>query len=464
MPTTNSPDPADTHIFSAVKTSLPPLSKDQAKGLEPDAGDPKKSTPTGALTLATLASKGPSTTAVHAGEARQKPGFSITDPIFASSTYTFPSTQSIIDFIEGKHPREEYGRYGNPGERVVEQKLAVLDGGEAAVLFSTGMAALVGLLMAHVNAGEEVVFFDECYHRSREFCRKHLTRFGVGFREVPTCDYAAMEAAITPRTKFIVSESPTNPHLSVVDIARFADIGKRRGVLSLIDATLCTPYNLQPLASGVDFVLHSATKYLGGHNDLLAGVVVGSQENLDPVRHLRGIMGGVNSPHNAYLLERGLKTLALRMEQHNANGLAVARFLEGHPRVDRVLYPGLESHPYHSVATRTMRGFGGLVTFFLKAHSGPTFAAGSQLSSAPNNLADWRQTANVVDAVQIPRIGPSLGGVESLIEQPMVMSYWNYSPAERAAFRIPDNMIRLACGIEDSGDLIADLSQALDAI
>ena len=332
------------------------------------------------------------------------------------------------------------------------------------MLFSTGMAALVGLLMAHVNAGEEVVFFDECYHRSREFCRKHLTRFGVGFREVPTCDYAAMEAAITPRTKFIVSESPTNPHLSVVDIARFADIGKRRGVLSLIDATLCTPYNLQPLASGVDFVLHSATKYLGGHNDLLAGVVVGSQEKLDPVRHLRGIMGGVNSPHNAYLLERGLKTLALRMEQHNANGLAVARFLEGHPRVDRVLYPGLESHPYHSVATRTMRGFGGLVTFFLKAHSGPTFAAGSQLSSAPNNLADWRQTANVVDAVQIPRIGPSLGGVESLIEQPMVMSYWNYSPAERAAFRIPDNMIRLACGIEDSGDLIADLSQALDAI
>ncbi|MFM8633941.1 MAG: aminotransferase class I/II-fold pyridoxal phosphate-dependent enzyme, partial [Planctomycetia bacterium] len=293
---------------------------------------------------------GPSTTAVHAGEARQKPGFAITDPIFAASTYTFPDTQSIVDFIEEKQPREEYGRYGNPGERVVEDKLAAIEGGEQAVLFASGMGALVGLLMAHLNAGEEIVFFDECYHRSREFCRKHLTRFGVGFREVRTCDYAAMEAAITPRTKFLVSESPTNPHLSVVDIERFADIGRRHGVLTLIDATLCTPYNLKPLESGVDFVLHSATKYLGGHNDLLAGVVIGARDRLEPVRHLRGIMGGVNSPHNAYLLERGLKTFALRMERHNANGLAVARFLETHPRVERVLYPGLESHPFHDIA------------------------------------------------------------------------------------------------------------------
>jgi cystathionine gamma-synthase len=400
---------------------------------------PHDTDPTAPLDTAGL---GPSTAAVHAGEARHKPGHSITDPIFAASTYTFADTQSIVDFIEEEHPREEYGRYGNPGERVVERKLAALDGGEMAVLFASGMGALVGLLMAHLNAGEEIVFFDECYHRSREFCRKHLTRFGVGFREVPTCDYAAMEAAITPRTKFIVSESPTNPHLSVVDIERFADIGRRKGVLTLIDATLCTPYNLRPLEAGVDFVLHSATKYLGGHNDLLAGVVVGSKDKLEPVRHLRGIMGGVNSPHNAYLLERGLKTFALRMERHNANGLAVARFLERHPRVERVLYPGLESHPFHAVAARTMRGYGGLVTFLLKD-------------------ADWRETARVVDAVKIPRIGPSLGGVESLIEQPMVMSYWNYSPAERTAFRIPDSMIRLACGIEDPADLVADLAQAL---
>jgi cystathionine gamma-synthase len=409
--------------------------------LTTDASDPARSQ--AATTTPGATSIGPSTTAVHAGEARQKPGFSITDPIFASSTYTFPDTQSIIDFIEQKQPREEYGRYGNPGERVVEDKLAALEGGESAALFSSGMAALVGLLMAHLNAGDEVVFFDECYHRSREFCRRHLTRFGVGFREVPTCDYAAMEAAIGPKTRFLVSESPTNPHLSVVDIARFADLGRRRGVLTLIDATLCTPFNLRPLDAGVDFVLHSATKYLGGHNDLLAGAVIGSAELMEPVRRLRGIMGGVNSPHNAYLLERGLKTLALRMERHNANGLAVARFLERHPRVERVLYPGLDSHPFHDVAARTMRGYGGLVTFLVKD-------------------ADWRQTADVIDAVRIPRIGPSLGGVESLIEQPLVMSYWNYTPTERAAFRIPDNMIRLACGIEDADDLVADLAQALD--
>ena len=405
-----------------------------------NAPDPARSSAAGTAAASGL---GPSTAAVHAGEARQKLGFSITDPIFASSTYTFPDTKSIIDFIEEKHPREDYGRYGNPGERVVEEKLAALEGGEHAVLFASGMAALVGLLMAHCSAGDEIVFFDECYHRSREFCRKHLTRFGVGFREVKTCDYAAMEAAITPKTKFLVSESPTNPHLSVVDVERFAEIGRRRGVLTLIDATLCTPYNLKPLAAGVDFVLHSATKYLGGHNDLLAGTVIGRTELMEPVRNLRGIMGGVNSPHNAYLLERGLKTLALRMERHNTNGLAVARFLESHPRVERVLYPGLESHPFHEVAARTMRGCGGLVTFFIKD-------------------ADWRRTADVIDAVKIPRIGPSLGGVESLIEQPLVMSYWNYSPQERQAFRIHDNMVRMACGIEDADDLIADLAQALD--
>lgn len=387
---------------------------------------------------------GPSTLAVHAGEQRVKPGFAITDPIFAASTYTFRDTQAIVDFLEEGQCREEYGRYGNPGEKVVEDKLAALDAGEASVLFASGMAAFVGLLMAHVDAGDEILFFDECYHRSREFCRKHLTRFGVGFREVRTCDYEAMEAAITPRTKFLISESPTNPHQSVVDIERFAEIGRRNGVLTLIDATLCTPFNVKPLESGVDFVLHSATKYLGGHNDLLAGVVTGGAELLDPVRNLRGIMGGVNSPHNGYLLERGLKTLALRMERHNANGQAVAEFLAGHPLVERVLYPGLPDHPFHEVARRTMRGFGGLVTFFVKD-------------------ADWRQTAAVIDAVAIPRIGPSLGGVESLIEQPMVMSYWNYSPEERAAFRISDNMVRMACGIEDADDLIADLAQALEA-
>jgi len=391
---------------------------------------------------------GPSTLAVHAGERRLKLGDAITDPIFCSATYTFPDTQAVIEFIEQKLPREEYGRYGNPGERVVERKLAELEGGEMAVLFSTGMAAIVGLLMTKLNAGDEILFFDECYHRSREFCAKHLSRFGVVTRQVKACDYEAMEAAITPRTKLLVSESPTNPHLSIVDLERFVAIGRRHGVETLIDATLATPYNLRPIAAGVDYVLHSATKYLGGHNDLLAGVVIGRTEKMEPVRKLRGIMGAINSPHNIYLLQRGLKTFELRMQRHNENGLAVAQFLARHPRVERVYYPGLPGHPGHEIARRTMRGYGGLVTFLVRVSAG--------------NRADWRQTANVVDACRIPRIGPSLGGVESLIEQPLVMSYYECTPEERRAFGIPDNMIRLSCGIENAEDLIADLAQALE--
>jgi cystathionine gamma-synthase len=227
-----------------------------------------------------------------------------------------------------------------------------------------------------------------------------------------------------------------------VDLEKFVAIGKKHGVETLIDATLATPFNVRPLDHGVDYVLHSATKYLGGHNDLLAGVIVGSSEKLEPVRHLRGIMGPVISPHSVYLLQRGLKTFDLRMRRHNENGLAVAEFLESHPRVDKVLYPGLPSHDYHDIARETMRGYGGLLTFLIKD-------------------ADWRATADIVDRVQIPRIAPSLGGVESLIEQPLVISYYECTPEERQAYGIPDNMIRLSCGIEDSQDLIDDLSQAL---
>jgi cystathionine gamma-synthase len=386
---------------------------------------------------------GLSTQAIHAGEARQKAGDAITDAIFCASTYTFSDTQSVIDFIQQKLPREEYGRYGNPSEKVVERKLAALEGGETALLFSSGMTAIVVLLMAKLSAGDEVIIFDECYRRSREFCTAHMSRFGVVTKQIKTGDYDAMEAAITPNTKLLISESPTNPQLSVVDIERFAQIGKRHSVETLIDATLATPYNVQPLLFGVDYVLHSVTKYLSGHNDLLAGAIIGAAEKLEPVRKLRGIMGGINSPHNIYLLSRGLKTFELRMQRHNENGLAVARFLENHPRVERVFYPGLESHPYYEVARRTMKGFGGLVTFLIKD-------------------ADWRKAADVVDAVRIPRIAPSLGGVESLIEQPLIMSYFECTPDERQQFGIPDNMVRLSCGIENPEDLIVDLQQALN--
>jgi len=385
-----------------------------------------------------------STTSVHAGEARRKPSDAITDSICCSSTFTFESTQSIIDYIQQKQDREEYGRYGNPNEKVVERKLAALDSAEDAIIYSSGMAAIVGLLIAKLSAGDEIVIFDQCYHRSREFCAKHLSRFGIVTHQVETGNYNAMDAAINNRTKLLISESPTNPHLSVIDLEQFVDLGKTHQVETLIDATLATPYNIRPIEFGVDYVWHSATKYMGGHNDLLAGVICGSKEKLECVRKMRGILGGINSPHNMYLLERGLKTFALRMERHNENGQRVAEFLEAHPRVEKVYYPGLKSHPSHEVAKRTMKGFGGLITFLVRN-------------------ADWKQTAAIIDACTIPKIAPSLGGVESLIEQPYVMSYFDYSPEDRKRFGISDNMIRMACGIEDSADLIADLKQALEA-
>lgn len=386
--------------------------------------------------------RGFSTLAVHAGEARLKLGNAITDPIFCTSTYTFADTQAAIDFVAQKLPREEYSRYGNPSEKVAERKLAALDGGEAALLFSSGMAAVAALLQAKLQSGDEIVLVDECYHRTRQFCRDHLGKFGVVTRLVPAGDYAAMEAAITPKTKIIFSESPTNPHLSVMDIERVVALGRRFGAETVVDATLATPYNVRPLEYGVDYVVHSATKYLAGHNDVLCGAIVGGQEKIDEVRKLRGVTGPVNSPLNIYLLLRGLKTFELRMQRHNENGLAVARFLSEHKRVENVLYPGLPSHRHHELARRTMRGCGGLVTFYIKD-------------------ADWRQTADVVDAVRIPRIGPSLGGVESIIEQPIVMSYHDFTIDERRAIGIADNMIRLSCGIENAEDIIDDLAQAL---
>ncbi|MDW8036676.1 MAG: PLP-dependent aspartate aminotransferase family protein, partial [Thermoguttaceae bacterium] len=305
-------------------------------------GSPERATPQGFSTLA-----------VHAGEARQKPGHAITDPIFCAATYTFENTEAVLEYLEKKIPREEYGRYGNPTEKVVERKLAALEGGETAILFSTGMAAIATFLLAKLQAGDEIILFDECYHRTREFCVKVLGRFGVVTHLVPACDYQKMESAITPRTRLLISESPTNPHMSVVDLEQFVAIGRRHGIETAIDATLATPYNLRPLEWGVDYVIHSCTKYLAGHNDMLAGVVIGRAEALEPVRKLRGVIGTISDPMNMYLLLRGLKTFALRMERHNQNGLAVAQFLASHPRIERVYYPGLPSHPYYEVARRT---------------------------------------------------------------------------------------------------------------
>jgi len=385
-----------------------------------------------------------STLSVHAGEDRQaKPRGAVTDPIFCTSTYAFADTQALLDFIIQKQPREEYARYGNPTEKTVERKLAILEGAEDCVLYATGMAAVCGLFMAKLNAGDELLMFNELYQRTRELCQNELSRFGIVTRIVPTGDFERMEAAISPATRLLFCESPTNPQLSVIDLERFAALGRQRGIETAVDATMASPYNVRPLEFGVDYVLHSCTKYLAGHNDVLAGSVAGSKAKMDPLRKFRGYAGLTNSPHAEYLLLRGLKTFELRMQRHNANGQAVAEFLARHPRIERVYYPGLPSHPNYEIARRTMRGCGGVVTFTVKD-------------------ADWKQTAQVVDALRVPQIAASLGGAESLVEQPLILSYYENTPEERVQLGIPDNMIRLACGIENTEDITADLKQALE--
>lgn len=393
---------------------------------------------------------GGSTRAVHGGAQRSKAYNALQTPVVQTATYTFADTQALVDFMEAKtwgdgDAREEYGRYGNPTVAAVERKLAALDGGGDAVLYASGMAAITSLLLTILPSGAHIVITDDCYRRTRQFCLSFLKRFGIETTVVPMGDYAAMEAAIIPKqTRIIISESPTNPYLRIADVQRIAALGRRHRVLTLIDSTFATPINQRPLEWGIDFVLHSATKYLAGHNDLLAGVVVGRADRIKALRDSRGVLGGVVDPHAAYLLERGVKTLGVRVRQQNETALTVARYLEGHPAVDRVWYPGLPSHPDHATAAAQMNGFGGVVTFEING--------------------DLKTTSKFIDSLQIPYIAPSLGGVESLIEQPALMSYYEKTSEERAALGIKDNLVRFAVGIEDADDILADLEGALRVI
>jgi cystathionine gamma-synthase len=276
---------------------------------------------------------------------------------------------------------------------------------------------------------------------TREFVEGTLARFGVAADLVPAGDLGAIERAVRPETRLIVTESPTNPYLSCVDLAKLAKLAQSKRVKTLVDATFATPFNCRPLDYGIDLVVHSATKYLAGHNDVLAGSLAGRAGLVSLVRDLRGVLGCVADPHAASLVERGIKTLALRVARQNDSGLAVARFLEGHARVERVFYPGLPSHPDHAVAREQMRGFGGVVSFVVRG--------GMAAASA------------VVDRIQLARIAPSFGGVEALVEQPAVMSFYAMSEDERRAAGVMDGLVRFSCGIEESADLVADLERAL---
>jgi cystathionine gamma-synthase len=388
-----------------------------------------------------------STLSVHAGEVRRKPYGAVTTPIIQTSTYTFSNTAEIIDFMHSKsngeqNIRDEYGRYSNPTQSVVESKLASIEGGEKALLFASGMCAITTTLSVLLSKGDHLILIEGCYHRTRDFANTFLTRWGIETTVVPIDDPHSWRAAIQPNTRVIFAESPTNPYLRVIDIGTLVKIAQPNRITTILDSTFGTPINIRPLDFGVDLVIHSASKYLGGHNDLLSGVVIGAKDKLADIQTARGILGGVGNPNDSYLLIRGLKTLDLRVQRQNESAMIIAHYLEDHPAVQRVHYPGLESHPDHAIARNQMAGFGGVVSFEISG--------------------GFDETARFIDQLQIPYIGPTLGGVESIIQQPAAL--YSLDPFERRIAGLKDNLVRYALGIEAVEDLQVDLAQALNVV
>ncbi len=388
--------------------------------------------------------RGTATSSVHGGELRQQEANAITTPIYQTSTFWFKNSKEVTDYQEGKTKREEYGRYGNPTWRAVERKLSELEGGEETVLFASGMCAATTTFLALLPVGSHLIVTSDCYRRTRQFIDEFLSRMGIEVSIIAPSDLGELEAAIRENTAIFFTESPTNPYLRVTDVPACVEIARAHNVKIMIDSTFATPINHRPLEEGADLVIHSATKYLGGHNDLLAGTVTGSAEIIEPIRKALGVLGGIIDSHGAWLLLRGLKTLALRMDRHNSNGLEVARHLEAHPKIRQVWYPALESHPDFAIASQSMSGCGGVVTFEIDT--------------------DLEGAMRFIDSTRVPYQAPSLGGVESLIELPVTMSFWDYDPEQRKSWGITDSLVRFACGIEAAEDLIADIDQALESV
>jgi len=393
--------------------------------------------------------EGQSTRAVHAGERRFKSYHALVDPIFQTSAFTFETMSEVVEYQESQGQgqpidRFEYGRYGNPTIAAAEARLAALENAESVIQVASGMAAITIPLLYLLPAGSHLIMTDDCYRRTRQFCETYLKNFNIACTVVPLGDFAALEAAVRPETYALLSETPSNPYLRILDLERFAEIGRRHDAITIIDSTLATPINTCPLDWGIDLVVHSATKYLGGHNDLVAGFIAGKTVLIKPIRNLNGILGSVSDPNTAYLLLRGMKTLALRVEHQNKTAQAVAEFLAAHPAVEQVYYPGLSTHPGYEIACRQMKGFGGLLSFKLRG--------------------DVQACYRFIDALQVFFISASLGGAESLAIHVATHAYYDLSPEERLEVGIPDNLIRLAIGIEDAQDLIADLDQALKLV
>ena len=390
----------------------------------------------------------PATLAIHGPGRLPKAHYAVSTPIVQTSNFYFDTTAEVYKFMQAKSQghvarEHEYGRYGNPTQQECERKLAAIEGAERALLFSTGMSAVIMTLMAYMKRDKHIIFTSDCYRQTRDFATNTLSEFGIEVSIVdPTAE--AIEKAIRPNTNIIFTESPTNPYLRVLDMIAIVKVAKKHRVMTIIDATLATPYNIKPLEMGVDIVIHSATKYLGGHNDLLAGVALGNQKKLDALYKMQRMIGATPGPLTCFLLERGLKTFSLRMEHHNRAGMIIAKMLESHPKIEKVWYPGLKSHPDYKVAKKQMRGFGSLITFLVKGGD--------------------KVTRKFIDSLKLFLITPSLGGSESLVTQMSVMSFYDYPEEYRHSLGMVDNLVRIALGLEDVDDLIADLKQGLERI
>ena len=374
------------------------------------------------------------TRAIHAGQEPDPTTGAIMPPIYATSTYVQESP--------GEHKGYEYSRTQNPTRMAYERCVADLESGKHGFAFASGMAA-IGTILELVDSGSKIVAMDDLYGGTRRlFSNVRERSAGLCFEFVDLSDAAAAEEAIAADTAIVWIESPTNPLLKLVDLEAVAALARRNGALVVVDNTFATPYLQRPLELGADIVMHSATKFINGHSDMVGGIVAVNDDGLaERLAYLQNSIGAVAGPFDSFLALRGVKTLDVRMERHCKSSLRIAQWLEGHDKVERVLYPGLESHPQHEVARRQMPGYGGIVTFFIKG-----------------DLEDARR---FLERCEVFSLAESLGGVESLVDHPAIMTHASVPPGERAKLGISDTLIRLSVGIEAVDDLIADLDRAL---
>ena len=381
------------------------------------------------------------TLAVWAGEQGERWQRATQVPVALGVSFGYPDLDEWLAVATGRAPGHIYGRNTNPTVAAFEDKVRALEEAEAATSFATGMAAISATLHTLLAPGDRVVSVKDTYGGTNKIFLEFLPRLGIEVMLCDTDDHEAIEREVAAGCRVLYLESPTNPTLKVLDLERLAAAGHRAGATVVVDNTFATPINSRPLALGADLVVHSATKFLGGHADALGGVICGARGLVESLYHYREINGATLHPMSAYLLLRGMKTLHLRVERHNANALAVARHLEGDPRVSGVFYPGLESHPGHDIARRQMRGFGGVVSFML---AGGFDAVGAFLGR-----------------LRYAHAAANLGAVETVVGPPATTSHVESSPEERAAMGIPEGLVRYSVGIEDIADLLADLDQAL---